>query len=291
MKQISFLIVNWNGGEMLKKCVQSIRENAQDIHLNSFEIIIVDNHSDDFDTTYFSQIKVVRIQKNTHNLGFAKGTNQSTQLSSGNLLFLLNNDIILKKNCLKTLLQELSSGIDCVVPQLLNRDGSIQKNIYGLPTLSDILYLVVGLNFLSPKFDNWMRSYCNPHKKQIILNGQPMFSCMLLTRDCWDTVGEMDEQFPLLWNDTDWFYRFNALGKKCLYVPSAQAIHVHGMSVNKRRYRKVWESTKGMYRYFLKNSSNTPLFRLKLFFLCTVTFTIRIVKETIHLILQYRLHR
>jgi GT2 family glycosyltransferase len=58
----------------------------------------------------------------------------------------------------------------------------------------------------------------------------------------WREVGELDEQFPLFFNDADWFRRFHAMSKwDCLYGPFHTCYHVHGMSTGRRPFRQVLE--------------------------------------------------
>ena len=91
----------------------------------------------------------------------------------------------------------------------------------------------------------------------------------------------MDEDFPMLFNDVDWFKRFHFLGLQAYYIPGAILTHVHGMSVNKEKVKKVYLSTLGLYRYFIKHGTNNLQYRLGALGVAVFTFTGRIISELI----------
>lgn len=277
--KLSICIVNWEGGEIFNKCLQSITSNCQDIKLTDYEIIIVDNASKKIDTKTIEETPKVKLYINDSNLLFSKATNQSIEYSKGELILILNNDVILRKKCLRNLLLGIKRN-DAVVPQLIYPNKKIQKSVTGLPSIIDVFYTSTGINHLNKKYDNWLLNHFDYTKKQVV-SGQPCFSALLLKRKTWEKVGPLDENFPLLWNDTDWFLRFQKKGLKCLYNPQSKVIHIHGMSVNKNKYKKVFISTKYMYKYFKKNSVNKNKFQfLILKVICIYTFFIRIITNS-----------
>ena len=96
-KELSVIIVNYNGGKYLKDCLEAIKNNLKDIN---YEIIIVDNNSNDdsielLQANYNEEIILI---KSSINLGFAKGNNLGVKKSNGKYVLLLNNDTILKNS-------------------------------------------------------------------------------------------------------------------------------------------------------------------------------------------------
>lgn len=282
---ISFLIVNWQGGRVFKDCIRSILSECSKSDLFNYEIIVVDNNSSDLDEEWLRSIKNVNLIKNKKNHKFSYATNQSVSASRGEFIFILNNDIILHKNSVHVLLRELikDKNIDLVAPKLVYPNGEIQKSIVGLPSLLDVFCTSIGINNLGGGFDNWINNQFNYKKRQRV-TGQAAFSAMLLKRRVWDLIGQLDERFPLLWNDTDWFYRFQSNNSVCYYIPHAKATHIHGMSVNRNRIKKIAESTKSMYLYFKKNHKLKNIKLIALIIICGYTFCIRIILEYIIII-------
>ena len=95
---IDIIIVNWNAGEMLHACVQSVLSNKSD-NLN-INVIIVDNNSSDNSITLLPIINSIQIIKNSSNTGFAAACNQGYSISKSDFVLLLNPDTILPPNTL-----------------------------------------------------------------------------------------------------------------------------------------------------------------------------------------------
>ncbi len=275
---ISFLIVNWNGGEILKQCISSIEKNVDHAQIRKYEIIIVDNNSWDLDEKWLSSINNIKLFRNKRNLGFAVGTNQSVKYSKGDILFIMNNDIVLNDDSLKNLLDVLDTEeADAIVPKMIYPDGRLQYSVRGLPTISGIFLASLGLHLVLKKTDTWFLKHFDHNKQQLV--EQPMFSALVLRKKIWNHVGDMDEKFPMLFNDVDWFFRFNKLGLKCLYIPTAIVKHVHGMSVNKNPYKKVLLSGKSMADYFIKHYSYSMIEQLFLYIIIFHVTIARLLRE------------
>ena len=252
----SFCIVNWNGGEQFIRCLQSIETEITANPKVECEIVVVDNDSSDIDQEMITSHTHLRFHRNATNVLFASATNQSVEYARGTYLVILNNDVQLKPGFLQEALKQLRqhSQVDLIVPRLLNVDGTIQKNIVGLPKPKDLVYYAFCLHLISSEYAHWMNpNFIFSQTETIGTNLQPAFSALIMTRKCWLSVGPLDEQFPLLWNDVDWFYRFHTAKKKALYIPTITASHYHGLSVNRHRFKKIITSTRSMRVYMQKH--------------------------------------
>lgn len=252
---ISICIVNWNGGSVFLQCLESIIEQVDLLPSESVEVIIVDNNSATLDIDVVCSKKYVKIIRNKTNEMFAKGTNQSINYSNGEYLLLLNNDILLTKGLLSDLLKIIRrKDFDALVPLLISPSGGTQKSLTRLPSPLIISLYVFLIPLIIKKYDNWLNPDFNYDlPQQIPPTLQPAFSALLVTRKVWNELGGLDPQFPLLWNDTDWFIRFHNKKYVAIFEPALKMIHHHGYSVNKRPIQKVIMSTVGMRRYFKKH--------------------------------------
>lgn len=279
--KVSFLVVEWKGGNILSRCLAAAATTAERAHLEDYEIVVVNNNASPL---YLPPIECgsrIRVVESGGNSGFAIGTNASVEASCFEYIFLMNNDIILEPDCLSRLAAGMeTTAADAAVPRLQYPDGTLQSSIRGLPTLRGIWMESLGIARLLPRQDTWLIRSFDYNSVQFV--EQPMFSALFMPRQIWRTVGGLDVDFPILFNDVDWFYRFHGKGLRCAYVPEAKAIHHHGMSVNRHPFRKVWRSTNGMYRYFLKNGHRYPLAIISLVILCASTFWGRIAVEAIY---------
>ena len=88
-------ILNWNGQEVLRDCVQSILNNQYE----SFKVTVIDNGSDDFKSAELDP--KVNIIKLNNNYGFARGYNlgiSKAKIDNDEYLILLNNDTLVDEN-------------------------------------------------------------------------------------------------------------------------------------------------------------------------------------------------
>jgi N-acetylglucosaminyl-diphospho-decaprenol L-rhamnosyltransferase len=263
---ISFAIVNWKGGSIFERCLASIAAEVEANKDLRCEVVVVDNGSALQEIRFLYKYPFVRVLRNDRNEGYATGTNQSLRACSGEYVFLLNNDVILLSGILRGLHEYMAqhATIGVIAPKLLYPDGRLQRSVRGLPTVSDVFHSLFLLDRFSRRFDHWHHRRFDYDTPSFV--EQPMFSALLICAAVWREVGELDEQFPLFFNDVDWFRRFHAMGKwKCLYWPFHTCYHVHGMSTGRRPFRKVLESSTGMYRYFRKHDRLNFIQRLRLF--------------------------
>jgi len=253
--EISFLIVNWNGLPVLENCLQSIEATC--CHF-SYEILVADNNSTDGSIGVIkNKFPSVKLIQNHKNLFFAAPTNALARQAQGQFLMLMNNDILLKKNTMDRLFRafQYSPEIGAVVPQLLYPDGKVQPSCRRFPTLFSLA--LSGLQLT--KFYN-KKSWKMSEKDHMIAKyvEQPMMSAMLIKRECWLDVGELDEKlFPLYFNDVDWCKRALAKGWKIRFEPSAKAIHFEAWSGKQLGFKQAIYSAKGMYNYFKKHHIKT----------------------------------
>ena len=249
--KVSFIIPNWNHRELLYECILSIYSTTDKL---SHEIIVVDNASTDGSAGYIMKTfpDIICVQ-NDSNLGYAKAVNQGVELSRGEFLFLLNNDVKLMGNATECLVSFLTENPEAgaVAPLLYYPDGRLQISCRRFPTLVSILLEKLHIN----KFGPYMKLKLTPEEH---LSGgevlQPMASVLMVRRECWDAVGPMDERFPIFFNDVDWCYRiYKNTGFKIYIYPEAKAIHHEGASVRRLGYKKKFGLYKGLLKFYCKH--------------------------------------
>ena len=96
---ISTIIVNYNAGESLHSCVDSLLNCPLEI-----EIIVVDNASTDGSLEALPGLPSVQIIKNPANVGFAAACNSGASIASTQFLLFLNPDCFFKPGALVRLL-------------------------------------------------------------------------------------------------------------------------------------------------------------------------------------------
>ena len=129
MPKLSIVIPNYNGGENLKRSIESCK--TIQITEDDYEILVVDNKSTDNSVNIVNEMKEkftnIRLIENEKNLGRIQNWNMSIEKANGNyLIFLFANDLINEKNNIHQILQSLDSDktISICISALLKREKS-----------------------------------------------------------------------------------------------------------------------------------------------------------------------
>ena len=129
--KVSVIIVNYNGKKWLKPCLDSL---SKQIYKN-FEIIVVDNNSNDGSVAYLNKNhpKVITFQSKK-NVGFSEGNNNGYKLAKGQYIILLNNDTIVEDNFIKNLLEAYEENPHAAI---------IQPKIFTCSSLISLIHVVL----------------------------------------------------------------------------------------------------------------------------------------------------
>jgi GT2 family glycosyltransferase len=250
---LSTIIVNYNAGPLLRKCVDSLLACPLDI-----EIIVVDNASSDASLDGLQDLSQVCVIRNPANVGFAAACNIGVQASSAPFLLFLNPDCFFQPDAIAPLLAGLQSGdrVGMVGGLLVNENGTEQGGgRRAVPTPWRSFVRAFGLQ----RFANrWPKQFYDFHLHKQPLPDSPIEveaisgACMLVKRDVMEAVGLWDEGYFLHCEDLDWCMRFRQKGWKILFVPDARISHALGACSQSRRVFVEWHKHKGMLRFYRK---------------------------------------
>jgi GT2 family glycosyltransferase len=250
---LSTIIVNYNAGPLLRKCVDSLLACSVDI-----EIIIVDNASSDASLEGFQDLSQVCVVRNPANVGFAAACNIGVRASSAPFLLFLNPDCFFQPDPIAPLLASLQSGdrVGMVGGLLINEDGTEQGGgRRAVPTPWRSFVRAFGLQ----RFANrWPKLFYDFHLHKQPLPDGPIEveaisgGCTLVKRAVMEDVGLWDEGYFLHCEDLDWCMRFRQKGWKILFVPDARIYHAQGACSQSRRVFVLWHKHKGMLRFYRK---------------------------------------
>ena len=155
MPSLDVVIVNWNAGNYLRPCLQSI-EDSDLAGCEVQRVVIVDNASTDGSSEGFSDLKLpLTVLRNLTNLGFAAACNQGAEKSTADYLLFLNPDTRLSKDSLAAAVSCMSSpeqqktGILGI--QLIDENGTISRSCARFPTAGRYLSMMFGLDRLLPR--------------------------------------------------------------------------------------------------------------------------------------------
>jgi GT2 family glycosyltransferase len=258
--QLSFIIVNWNGGELLKRCIESIVRNPPGV---PFDIMVVDNASTDDSPAWLRSTELsdslagveLKLVANDTNPGFGRANNQAFALTKAPMLFLLNPDAELTQGACDTLIKTLSSGerIGACGPRIINPDGSLQISVWrNPPTAWATLLSGLKLARLLPKRirgELLLAEYWDHDRRRDVtmLGG----AAILLRREVIDQVGGFDERFHMYGEDNEWCLRISRSGWTLMFEPDAVVIHrgAHGSTQRWTNLEKLRVQTEAYLRF------------------------------------------
>ncbi len=255
--RISVIIVNYNAGMELVRCVQSVLETEIDL-----EIVVVDNDSHDESVqqllAQYHGEKNLCILNNKKNMGFAVACNQGSNTATGEFLLYLNPDCIVEPTTIPALLQCLQNDpqIGMAGGLILNHDGSEQRGCRrDIPTPWKSLVNSFGLKRfarLNRKIFSDFRLDREPIPEKAVEVDAISGACMLVRREAFAHVGPMDEGYFLHCEDLDWCMQFRQRGWKIMFVPQARLFHSKGSCSASRPVFVEWSKHKGMVRFYRK---------------------------------------
>lgn len=216
---VSIIIVNWDGKDLLKTCLNSLRKQ----NYKKIEIILVDNASVDGSVEwvkkYFPKVKIIINEKN---LGFAEANNIGYAEAIGEYILFLNNDTKVTKNFLSALLPVLKrKNVGGVQSKILFMDDPKRLDGVGsFLTWTGFLYHrgIYAIN--SPVYNKEMDIF------------SPKGACMCFKKNILEKVlvdGEIfDKRYFAYFEETDLAHRVWLLGYKIIYVPESLIYHKYG---------------------------------------------------------------
>lgn len=254
---LSVLIVNWNTKELLRACLRSLLQYPPSTPV---EVLVVDNHSADGSADMVrSEFPAVKLLAEGVNHGYAKGNNLAFEQAKGEWLLTLNPDTEVFDDTLDRALERLAAhpSAGALGARLIGPDGETQASVRGFPGLFGIVGDLTGLATLFP------RSAWGSYRLPAFDYGseqaaeQPMGTFLLFRREALEAVGNpkrpFDEQFPIFFNEVDLLYRLKRAGWGTVYSPEVRVRHVGGAGTKQVRKSMIWESHRGLVRYFRKH--------------------------------------
>lgn len=255
MTELSVVIVNFNSGNYLARCINSLRHAT-----NVKEVIVVDNASTDnsLDQMRASVQPVARLRciQNAKNLGFPAANNIGFRQSSCAYVLFLNPDCEVEPGALEALATVLDHTPRAAMAggNLRDTDGSEQRGARRhLPTFRRVIARLLQLDKLRSQgyaYGFELHHECLPEKE--IAVGAISGACMCVRRAAIAEVGLLDEGYFMHVEDLDWCMRFRHAGWEIYFVPHAKVLHTKGVSSRGRELFVHWHMHRGIQRYYGK---------------------------------------
>lgn len=282
--QLSILIVNWNGREMLRNVLASIERSRGDLVVQT---IVVDNASADASADMVAtEFPSVILQRNTENVGFARGNNQAARAAQAPLLLLLNNDTLVRPGALQILMRFMDDHPDTVAagPKLIDADGKPQRSGRNLPTVAALMNSIELLKWTGifrSAYRRYRREGFDPEKSGPI--SQLAAAALIIRRDAFERCGGFDEAFGFGVEDVDLCRRLVAFGT-IFFVPEAEIEHLGRVSSRANRGFVYRNYECGWARYLCKHHGKPAALLYKI--LVTLDLPIRLIGLVIQYVIQ-----
>ena len=193
----SIIVITYNKLEYNKLCIESIRQYTEP---DSYEIIVIDNHSTDGTVEWLQGQQDIKLILNSENAGFPVGCNQGIKAAKGSSVLLLNNDTIATPNWLTNLIKCLYSSSDIgAVGAVTNSCSNFQSIPWEYSCAEEMIRFAKQMNISNSEF--W--------EDRARLVGY----CLLVKAEVISKIGLLDEAFsPGNYEDDDYCMRIRNAG-------------------------------------------------------------------------------
>jgi len=256
----SVVIVNYNSGEYLRRCLESL--TGSDTVL---EIVVVDNASQDNSyacvETLDSGKHEIKLLCNDANLGFATAVNNGVAQTSSDVVVLLNPDSVVHAGSIRVLTEALNDSDNAAITGglVFNEDGTEQNGCRRRePDLArSALKSIPLLRFIFGKNNKGSLEMSREPLPAIPVPVDAVSgSFMAIRRSVFAEIGGVDSEYFLHCEDLDICRAVRDKGHRVLFVPKATVFHQQGVSGGSHPYRVEWYKRNGMLRYFSKHQAS-----------------------------------
>ena len=218
---VSLIIPTRNGLKLLRQCIESIVAKTD---YTNYEIIIVDNNSDEEDTLKYldkiSREERIQVIRDTRPFNYSALNNSAAKAVKGEYIGLINNDIeVISGNWLSEMVGLASQlGVGAVGARLWYPDNTLQHGgvILGISGVAGHSHK--GLPRNAPGYFG---------RAQLIQTLSAVTAaCLIVRKDIFWEVGGLDEEnLKVAFNDVDFCIRVREAGYRNVWTPYAELYH------------------------------------------------------------------
>lgn len=212
--KISVIVTNWNGLPLLKKNLETIIQKSPEAE----EVILADDFSADDSIKFakklqkkYSKLKIIAHKKN---FGFGANSNDAVRKATGDLVVLLNNDIVPHTGYIKNTLKHFANS------------------------------KIFGVSFAELGHENWARFFWKQgylqHEPGVTdinkthISGWVSGGSSIIRKSLFEKLGGFDPVYqPFYSEDLDLGYRAWKSGYTLLWEPKAVVEHKHEATMSK----------------------------------------------------------
>jgi N-acetylglucosaminyl-diphospho-decaprenol L-rhamnosyltransferase len=249
---VSIIIVNWQVRDLLRACLQSLRDQAG-LPAQRYQTIVVDNASNDGSAAMVAaEFPQVQLIANTDNLGFGQANNQALPLCTGRLVLLLNPDTLVLDGAVGRMvaLMDAQPAVAVLGCRLLNGDGTLQRWTGGAyPRLLNLVNHYFFLDRLLPSAWRPMPLYLDRDVEDDLPVDWVSGACMMLRASA--LQGRLfNPDYFMYGEDMELCHRLKQAGGQVVYTPRASIVHFQGESMKQQQGEVLLSSLKGPRQFY-----------------------------------------
>lgn len=262
------VIVNYRTAPLTIDCLRSLEPEV--LSRAGTQVVVVENDSPDdsaekieaaIETNGWSEW--ASLVPSGYNGGYAYGNNVAIRpaLAAENppsYFLLLNPDTQVRAGAISALVEflEQHSEVGIAGSSFENQDGSLWPIAFRFPSVLSEVEAGLRLGVVTKLLGNWAVPR-TMEQTETTVDWLPGAS-MMIRREVFESVGLMDENYFLYYEETDFCLQAKRAGWSCWYVPQSRVMHIAGQSTGvtvrdsrPKRLPKYWFDSRR--RYFVKN--------------------------------------
>jgi len=281
---LGIVIVNWNTGELLKSCLNSLLK-CKDNSYTLDKIIIVDNNSTDRSHKNIpDNMNTIKLIQNSDNLGFGKACNQGAQFLETDYILFLNPDTECSELSLDSAISFMNmptnNNIGICGTALYSENNAFSSSCSRFPYPLFYLYEAIGLTRILP-------SICKPlllSENECISSNyvdQVIGAFFLVRKSLFKRLDGFDEQFFVYFEEVDFSYRAKELGYHSYFLSNIYNYHLGGGSSSSVIGKRLFYSLSSRLKYAKKHFSIS-----KYMFIFMVTFLLESFSRVLYALIR-----
>lgn len=250
---VSVIVLNYNAGELLLNCIESIKKSAY----KNLEIIVVDNISTDKSQKICKEkYPDIKLIQNDENFGYCEGNNIGIREAKGDYIIILNPDTIVESSWIEELISAYNKfGDGLYQPKFFSLDEKLV-----LQSTGNMLH-IFGFGFARDK------GKISDEKMEAIEKiNYASGTCLFTSKAVLDKVGLLDPFLFLYHDDLDLGWRAAQMGIDSFYVPKSIIYHAESYALKWSAKKFYWLERNRKYCLLIHYSKETyAKMRLSLF--------------------------
>jgi len=250
---VSVIVLNYNAGELLLNCIESIKKSAY----KNLEIIVVDNISTDKSQKICKEkYPDIKLIQNDENFGYCEGNNIGIREAKGDYIIILNPDTIVESSWIEELISAYNKfGDGLYQPKFFSLDEKLV-----LQSTGNMLH-IFGFGFARDK------GKISEEKMEAIEKiNYASGTCLFTSKAVLDKVGLLDPFLFLYHDDLDLGWRAAQIGIDSFYVPKSIIYHAESYALKWSAKKFYWLERNRKYCLLIHYSKETyAKMRLSLF--------------------------